>query len=155
MIVLLVLLRTAITSAVAIGFIKYIVSYSAYRKNRKGKQTISFKAFKSLYSISPSKWIVKEEKYAVYLSQEKEKVYGYDGLQYCEYMRNIKENIYMKTFIDQLLYSHFVRSKKKQEAKKEYNRETERLVKMWQDDIDAYRENAQKEINDLVSRIES
>lgn len=154
MIVLLVLLRTAITSAVAIGFIKYIVSYSTYRKNRKGKQTISFKAFKSLYSISPFKWIVNEEKYAVYLSQEEEEVRGFDGLRYYRYMRNTEEKIYMKTFIDQLLYSHFVLSKKKQEAKKKYNRETERLVKMWQDDIDAYRENAQKEIDDLVSRIE-
>jgi len=151
MITFLALLCSAIAT---FCFFDFIIFYSGYRKNRKGEQTISFKAFKSLYSISPSKWIVEEKKYAVYLSQEKEKVYGYDGLQYCEYMRNIKEKIYMKTFIDQLLYSHFVRSKKKQEAKKEYNRETERLVKMWQDDIDAYRENAQKEIDDLVSRIE-
>ena len=152
MITFLALLCSAI---VTFGFFGFIIPYSEYRKNRKGKQTISFKAFKSLYNISPSKWIVNEKKYAAYLSQEKEKVYGFDGFQYCEYMRNIKEKIYMKAFIDQLRYSHFVRSKKKQEAKKEYNRETERLVKMWQNDIDAYRENAQKEIDDLVSRIEN
>ena len=151
MIIFLLLLCSAI---VIFCFFDFIILYSEYRKNRKGKQTISFKAFKSLYSISPSKWIVNEEKYAVYLSQEEEEVCGLDGLRYCRYMRNTEEKIYMKTFIDQLLYSHFVRSKKKQEARKEYNRETERLVKMWQDDIGAYRENAQKEIDDLVSRIE-
>ena len=151
MITFLALLCSAIAT---FGFYGYIIPYSTYRKNRKGKQTISFKAFKSLYSISPSKWIVNEEKYAVYLSQEEEEVHSFDGLRYYSYMRNIEEKIYMKTFIDQLRYSHFVRSKKKQEARKKYNRETERLVKMWQGDIDAYRENAQKEINDLVSRIE-
>lgn len=132
-----------------------ILKYIDYREFKGKNQVLSFKAFKSLYSISPSKWIANEEKYAVYLSQEEEEVCGLDGLRYYRYMRNIEEKIYMKTFIDQLRYSHFVRSKKKQEAKKKYNRETEKLVKMWQNDIDAYKENAQKEIDDLVSRIEN
>ena len=137
----------------AVLLVILIMKYINYRAFKGSNQVLSFKAFKSLYSISPFKWIVNEEKYAVYLSQEEEEVCGLDGLRYYRYMRNIEEKIYMKTFIDQLRYSHFVRSKKKQEAKKKYNRETERLVKMWQDDIDAYRENAQKEIDDLIEKI--
>lgn len=146
------ILLAGITSVVLLVIL--IMKYIKYRELKGSNQVLSFKAFKSLYSISPSKWIANEEKYAVYLSQEEE-VCRLDGLRYYRYMRNIEEKIYMKTFIDQLRYSHFVRSKKKQEAKKKYNRETERLVKMWQNDIDAYKENAQKEIDDLVSRIEN
>lgn len=119
-----------------------IITYIKYR-NYKGKnQVLSFKAFRSLYNINPNKWKIEEE-YATY--KYKDDYYGWPD----------EERICMKTFIDQLRYVHFVRRHKKQKEREEYNRETEKLVKMWQNDIDAYKENAQKEIDDLVSRIEN
>ena len=121
-----------------------IIKYIKYRAFKGSNQVLSFKAFKSLYNVNPYKWDIEEEEYTTYSYRDSERSCW-----------PIEERICMKTFIDQLRYSHFVRCQKKQKKREEYNRETERLVKMWQNDIDVYKENAQKEIDDLVSRIEN
>ena len=137
-----ILLAAWITSVVLLVIL--IMKYIKYRAFKGSNQVLSFKAFKSLYNVNPYKWDIEEEEYTTYTYRDSERSCW-----------PIKEKICMKTFIDQLRYSHFVRCQEKQKKREEYNRETERLVKMWQNDIDAYKENAQKEIDDLVSRIEN
>ena len=127
-----------ILSAILICIIDCIVNYFFYRAYRENNQVISFNAFKNLYNIAPLKWRVTEKEYAEYLY---EKAGG-------------RERICMKTFMDYIRYYYFVRSLKKKKERDEYNEITKRMVSCWQKDIDTYRENAQKEIDDLVSRIE-
>jgi len=123
-----------------VGFVMFIIKYCFYIDSKKGEQTISFKAFKSLYSISPSKWNTNEEGYLEYL-------------YYDSYTSQGRKRIYMESFLDQLRYDHFARCLKKQKENDKYNKETEMLLKMWQEDIDRYRKNAQKEINDMIKNI--
>lgn len=136
------LVLASITSVALLAIL--IINYITYRDFKGRNQVLSFKAFKSLYNVNPYKWDIQEEKYTTYTYHVSERSPW-----------TIEERICMKTFIDKLRYAHFVRCQKKQKKREEYNRKTERLVKMWQNDIDAYKENAQKEIDDLVSRIEN
>ena len=134
------ILLAGITSVVLLVIL--IMKYIKYRAFKGSNQVLSFKAFKSLYNVNPYKWDIQEEEYTTYIYRDSERSCW-----------PIKERICMKTFIDQLRYAHFVRRHKKQKEREEYNRETEKLVKMWQNDIDVYKENAQKEIDDLIEKI--
>jgi len=102
-----------------------------------GKMTpkITFKAFKKVYCLYPSKWRLRDT-YVDYYPKK-----------YCNYI-----SIDFKYFHDYLLYCRF---KKKIEKDHDYEKQLKNekeLIECLQKDIDAYREENLNEINKIINK---
>lgn len=118
-----------------------IIWAACYYLEKRGEQQISFRAFKSLYEIAPERWVVSE--------------YGfiYTNPRYYPRSGFVGTDIYMTTFCGHLRYLYYACKERRRRINKGVNKERERLVANWQQDIDWYRESAAKEIQKLSEKI--
>lgn len=95
---------------------------------------ISFKQFKSLYSIAPDKWRL-EDTYVVYRINK-------PGIKY----HKITENCFFKHFIDYIQYEIFLKKYKKEREEHIRNNNLVVTLVAWQRDIDEYRQKGLEEL---------
>lgn len=102
-----------------------------------GKTTpkITFKAFKKVYCLYPSKWELTDT-YVVYYPKKD-----------CNYM-----SIDFKYFHDYLLYCGFKKKIKKDCVYEEQLKNEKRLIECLQKDINAYREENLNELNKIINK---
>lgn len=128
-------------AVIGMACIAMIIWAICYYLEKRGRQQMSFRAFKSLYEIAPKRWMVAE--------------YGYIYTNPMYYSRPsfVGTDIYMSTFCGHLRYLHYACKERRRRIDKSVNKEREQLVSSWQADIDQYRENAEKEIQKLSEKI--
>lgn len=96
---------------------------------------ITFKAFKKVYCLYPSKWVLKD----TYVDYHPKDLYNYISIDF-------------KYFHDYLLYCRF---KKKIEKDHDYEKQLKNekiLIECLQKDINAYREENLNEINKIINK---
>ena len=107
-----------------------------YYVEKAGNQQISFRSFKALYAVAPTKWSINYDLHPRYRRGK----YEY-------------EDIYMSTYCGYLRYLHFKKSASRREKRKALNEDMEDLISHWHGDIEAYRENAAREVRSLADKV--
>ena len=127
---------------ISLIFIIYILLFNYLYKfiawvSDLGKTTpkITFKAFKKVYCLYPSRWKL-EDTYVVYYPK---KDYNYMSINF-------------KYFHDYLLYCRFKKKIKKDCVYEEQLKNEKRLIECLQKDINAYREENLNELNKIINK---
>lgn len=137
--VLLFILGTSIgiITIVAIVHLICLLNEWSSTKNWADNYTvfISFKQFKSLYSIAPKKWDLKDT-YVVY------KIYKPGFVEYYSYTKDC----IFKHFFDYIQYLTFLDKHKKKQKGNIQNESLAEALKAWQNDINEYRQKSLEEL---------
>ena len=100
---------------------------------------VKWKTFLSMYRISPQKFYYEHDKvYDQYILT----YHIYSGCHY---------NIGL-SFPEFLIFKRYILRQEKLKRQEEKRETSEKVLKEWQKDINTYRDNAQKEINDMFQR---
>lgn len=110
----LILIVLIIAIVLFIGLF-YLIRAIFFHHDKKGEQTITYNQFVKLYSIAPDKYYIE------------------DG-----YVRYNCINIYMKTYFDAIRLKIMRRNRDKKRLDTRLNEERAKLLKLWQEDVNAY-----------------
>lgn len=112
----------ALTLGVSTGLLMVAIGIGKIIEYYKGHRRISFKRFRSLYSVAPDKWDLEDTTV----------VYHHDPdapwFRFCF------------SPLDLLRYRHFSRQIEKQKEMERENAKLETLIKSWQEDINTYKD---------------
>ena len=128
---------------VLIAGVLNIILYFIYRLNKIGEQTLPFRSFKAVYSVKPHAWELEDstsDAYAKYYKDGRSRSWG-------------ATQIYMRSYIDYLRFVLFAKRENKKRRVAKLNNEMEELIESWQRDINHYKHTAEREINDMISRV--
>ena len=100
---------------------------------------VKWKTFLSMYRISPQKF-----------SYQHDKMYDQYSLTYdISYGRRYHIGLSFPAF---LVFSRWIPRQERLKRQEEKRETSEKILKEWQKDIDTYKNNAQKEINEMIQR---
>lgn len=105
---------------------------------------ISFKQFKSLYSIAPDKWDLKDT-YVIY------KIYKPGVVEYYSYVKDCIFN----HFFDYIQYLTFLDKHKKKQKENIRDENLAEVLKAWQNDINEYRQKSLEELKAEREKIDA
>lgn len=105
---------------------------------------ISFKQFKSLYSIAPDKWDLRDD-YAIY------KIYKPGVVEYYSYAKDC----IFKHFFDYIQYLTFLDKHKKKQKENIRDESLAEVLKAWQNDINEYRQKSLEELKAEREKIDA
>lgn len=102
-----------------IGTVSYIIASCIYHAGINGESKISFPTFLTLYKSAPDKW-----------SPYWEYGYLYYKTDVCS-----REFVYMKTYLDRILFYIWGWRRKWKEEKLEETENTLKLIEYWKEDL--------------------
>ena len=117
----------------------YLIQLAFYYSEKHGKTQIKFRTFRALYLVAPDKWK---------LFRNRDLDTPYDNPKYS--VNGGLWTIYMSTLAGHIRYCLFVKNVKRKMLKDEDSRSMEILAGCWQQDIEKYKDESQKEILQLV-----